>query len=62
MAKALEVPSVSREINLQIVFEVDGTRIAPESRITGTDGIEVWLKRCETDSTPEGSWNVFNES
>jgi hypothetical protein len=61
-AKALEVPSVAREINLQIVFEGTVRVFAPTSRSTRTDGIEVWSKCWEADSTPEGSWNVFSES
>jgi TolB-like protein len=63
VAQALDVPSLARKLDVQIVFEgtvrEDNNLLRVTSRVVNAeDGFQIWSERFETEPDPEGLFRV----
>ena len=63
VAEVLDVPSLARKLNVQIVFEgtvhEDNNLLRITSRVVNTaDGFQIWSERFETEPDPQGVFEV----
>jgi TolB-like protein len=63
VAEVLDVPSLARKLNVQIVFEgtvhEDNNLLRITSRVvSAADGFQIWSERFETEPDPQGVFEV----
>ena len=58
----LDLPSLARKLDVQIVFEgtvhEDNNQLRITSRVVNADGFQIWSERFETESDPQGLFKV----
>jgi TolB-like protein len=62
VAQALDVPSLARKLDVQIVFEgtvrEDNNQMRITSRVVNADGFQIWSERFETEPDTQSLFNV----
>ena len=58
VAQALDIPSLARKLDVQIVFEgtvrEDNNHVRVTSRVVNADGFQIWSERFEMERDPQG--------